>query len=64
MSKLLAPLHNMPLKDFQSKFGVKAFRSGGASAARAVNIPFEVWGGHGDWQSREAQLRYMDIGLQ
>ena len=64
MSKLLAPLHNMSLKDFQSKFGMKSFRSGGASAAGAANIPFEVWGSHGGWQSRDAQLRYMEIGLQ
>ena len=65
MSKLLAPLHNMSLvKDFQSKFGLKSSRSGGASAAGAANIPFEVWGSHGGWQSRDAQLRYMEISLQ
>ncbi len=64
MSKLLAPMHNMSLKDFQSKFGMKSFRSGGASAAGAASIPFEVWGSHGGWESREAQLRYMEIGLQ
>ena len=64
MSKLLALLHNMSLKDFRTKFGMKSFRSGGASAAGAANIPFEVWGSHGGRQSREAQLRYMEIGLQ
>ena len=64
-SRLLAPLHNMALKDFQSRFGMKSFRSGGASAAGAANIPFEVWGSHnGGWQSRDDQLRYMEIGLQ
>ena len=47
MSKLLAPLHNMSLKEFQSKFGMKSFRSGRASAAGAANIPFEVGGSHG-----------------
>ena len=64
MSKLLAPLHNMTLKEFQDRFGMKSFRSGGASAAGAANIPFEIWGSHGGWQSREAQLRYMEINLQ
>ncbi len=43
---------------------MKSFRSGGASTAGAANIPFEVWGSHGGWQSRDDQLRYMGIGLQ
>ena len=50
-------------KEFQQKFGMKSFRSGGASAAGAANIPFEIWGSHGGWQTREAQLRYMEIDL-
>ena len=42
---------------------MKSFRSGEASATGAANIPFEVWGAHGGWQTRKAQLRYMEIDL-
>ena len=63
MAKWLAPHMGMSIPDFTKKFGMKSFRSGGASAAGAANIPFEVWGSHGGWQTREAQLRYLEIDL-
>jgi hypothetical protein len=63
LAKWLAPHMGLTEKEFQQKFGMKSFRSGGASAAGAANIPFEIWGSHGGWQTREAQLRYMEIDL-
>ena len=53
----------MSIPDFTKKFGMKSFRSRGDSAVGAANIPFEVWGSHGGWQTREAQLRYLEIDL-
>ena len=42
MTRLLPPLHNMSHTDFFKKFGMKPFRSGGATAIGTANIPFEV----------------------
>ena len=39
MTRLLAPLHNMSETDFLKKFGMKSFRSGGATASGTTNIP-------------------------
>lgn len=64
LSKWLAPRLNLTQQAFLEKFGMKSGRSGGASAAAGANIPFEVWGAQGGWQSREAQLRYMEIDLE
>ena len=64
MTGLLAPLNYMYEADFLKKFGMKSFRSGGATAAGTANIPFEVWGSHGGWQSRESQMRYLEISLE
>jgi hypothetical protein len=57
----LGPLLSPPLSPaaFLRRFGTQSARSGGASAASNAGIPFEVWGQHGGWRSRAAQLVYM-----
>ena len=62
-TKWLAPLMNMTETAFTAKFGMQSGRSGGGTAAARHNIPFELWGAHGGWQSREAQMRYMELDL-
>ena len=64
LAKWLAPHMAFTEREFQKKFGMKSFPSGGAWAAGAANIPFEIRGSHGGWQTREAQLRYMEIDPQ
>ena len=63
MARLLAPLHNLSEVEFLKKFGMKSFRSGGATAVGTANIPFEVWGSHGGRQTRVSQMRYLEISL-
>ena len=55
----LGPFLELSPAAFLKRFGTQSTRSGGASAAANAGIPFEVWGQHGGWRSRTAQLVYM-----
>ena len=63
LAKWFAPSLRLTEAEFLTKFGLKSGHSDGATAAGAANIPFEVWGAHGGWQTREAQMRYMEVKL-
>jgi integrase len=63
LRQLLAPIVGISAAEFQRRFGTQSCRSGGASAAANAGIPFEVWGQHGSWRSRDAQLVYMSLDL-
>ncbi len=45
--------------EFQSRYGSRSGRSGGASSASNAGIPLELWGQHGDLKSAAAQRCYM-----
>lgn len=63
LRRLLVPILGLPEDEIQRRFGTHSCRSGGASAAANAGIPFEVWGQHGAWRSRSAQLVYMGLDL-
>jgi hypothetical protein len=63
LNKLLAPRLGLTEAQFKARFGTQSCRSGGASAAANAGVPFEVWGQHGAWRSRDAQLVYMGLDL-
>jgi integrase len=64
LRRLLAPIVGISEEAFQRRFGTQSCRSGGASAAANAGIPFEVWGQHGAWRSRDSQLVYMSLDLE
>ena len=44
---------------FRKQFGTQSGRSGSASAVANAGVPCELWGQHGDWQSKKAHMAYM-----
>jgi hypothetical protein len=44
---------------FRKQFGTQSGRSGSASAFANAGVPCELWGQHGDWHSKKAQVVYM-----
>ncbi len=39
---------------FRKQFATQSRRSGGASSAANVGVPFELWGQHGGWKTLDA----------
>ena len=46
-----------------SQFGLHSLRSGGASAAAALEIPDRLFQRHGGWRSEKARNNYVEESL-
>ncbi len=45
-------------------FGTQSGQSGIASAVANAGVPCELWGQHGDWHSRKAQMVYTKSNVE
>ena len=61
LSQWFGPVLGLSPGAFLKEFGSQSGRSGGASAAANVGVPWERWGQHGSWQSASAQRAYMQL---
>ena len=52
-------LIGLTLEEFKGQHGSQSGRIGYAFAAFNADIPVELWGQHGDWDSFKSKKRYM-----